>query len=711
MERSKRLLNFLLMITTTAILMFVGMVLNNQTPMVTAANAATTQDEQTIDKIMSNEKLRELVLINMKDQKIIQDPNFTLSDFTPTTFKEDLAKLTQLGWEIGTNEQVDRQEPVNGGNGSVGPANKGNYSLEGLEYCTNLTKLELNADLNRGSKFHHDDIIDVSPLEGLEKLEYINLSGNRIQDISPIAGLKNVKTLYLNNNCINNLNTLDAEQYTEGFNYLEQIVIKPLQVLHSNTYTWKAPFVDALPKNVKTEDNKPFQPYQQKFLRPGTLAYGNPTDTKYSQIDVFRNGTRGTGVAQGTTTINGDDFTYTNLAPQIIPTDPTNPWASYYPNATVVNNTYTYYMIAQYNVYPGEPLYAALSYFMPYVIQPEEAQPVTVEYVDTNGNSIHASATIKGEIDQAFDLSTADYKLNIPGYTFSKYDPAQTGKITGEKQTFKLIYTKNSTPVNPTPPTTPNPPTNPETPTFPVHPTPPSGTQLPNYAKTTGEVVYSLKKIYLYKNPTFKKAERLVGYTQKPRVFRPMFVVTGYSYSNAGRLRFKVVDVNHDSPTAGMTGYITTKSSFVSPVYYQAVPKFITVISPNGVIEYNEKDLTKPVQTFKQGRILKVESITTHNLTTRYMLGNGNFITANRKLVMNGKQKQPTRVVAKKAINRYTTANFTKKNGHYKKGAKIKVNFYTYSHDASNTKSGAKRFSVKGGYITANPKFVKVYYK
>lgn len=93
------------------------------------------------------------------------------------------------------------------------------------------------------------------------------------------------------------------------------------------------------------------------------------------------------------------------------------------------------------------------------------------------------------------------------------------------------------------------------------------------------------------------------------------------------------------------------------------------------------------------------------------MLGNGNFITANRKLVMNGKQKPPTRVVVKKAINRYTTANFTKKNGHYKKGAKIKVNFYTYSHDASNTKSGAKRFAVKGGYITANPKFVKVYYK
>ena len=99
-----------------------------------------------------------------------------------------------------------------------------------------------------------------------------------------------------------------------------------------------------------------------------------------------------------------------------------------------------------------------------------------------------------------------------------------------------------------------------------------------------------------------------------------------------------------------------------------------------------------------------------HNLTTRYMLGNGNFITANRKLVINGRQKQPKRVVVKKAINRYTTVNTTKKNGHYKKGTKISIKAYDYSHKYDNTKSGTKRFQVKGGYITANPKFVKVYY-
>ena len=671
------------------------------------AHAATTQEDQTVDQMMPNEKLRELVLVNMKKQQIITDPNFTVADFTPASFKADLGQLTYLGWEIGTAAEVDNQVPVNGGNGSVGPTNKGNYSLEGLQYCHNLTKIELNSDLNRGKHFFRNDIIDISPLKGLTNLEYVNLSGNRIQDISPLAGLTKIKTLYINTNCITNLNTLDASQYT-AFNYLGQIVIFPLKVLHTDTYTWKAPFVDSLPKNAVTSEAKLFQPYQREFLTPGTRAYGNPVDASYSQIDVFRNGTFLKDAQMGKTTISGDDFTYTNLSPQVSPADPENPFTSV--NATVVSNPYTYYMIAQYRFYkdPTNPQ-PVLSYFMPYDIQEAKAQPVTVQYVDSNGNKLHDPATITGNIDESFDLSKAQYKLTIPGYTFQKYDPAQIGTISDKEQTFKLVYTKNASPVIPTPPTTPTTPETPEQPTNPSKPTPPTENQQPDYATTTGEVVYSLKKIYLYKNPTFKKSERITSYAKKPRVFRPMFVVTDYQRSSQGRLRYKVRDVNHESKTAGKTGYITTKSTYVSPVYYESKPKFVTVISPNGVNEYNEKNLTEKVTTFKQGTVLKVASITTHNLTTRYMLGNGNFITANRKLVMNGKQKQPKRVVVKRAINRYNNANFSKKNGHFKKGDKLAINFYTYSHATSHSKSGAKRFAVKGGYITANAKFVKVY--
>ncbi|MEE8823397.1 internalin-J precursor [Lentilactobacillus sunkii] len=679
---------------------------NNLAGIVVKADAA---DQQAINEIMPNQKLQELVLLNMKMQNIV-GPDFKLSDFTVGSFKTDLLKLTSLSWPIGTYDENVATQLINGGNGAIGPAsvNPGNYSLTGLELATNLTTLTLQGDLNYGPKFFHGDIIDISPLENLTKLTHIDLSGNRISDISPIAKLPNVTTLYINENCISNLNVLDADQYTNGFNYLDQTVIFPVQNLHTNSYTWKAPFVDALPKNAHTRS---YEPYQRDALGLTGAAFGNQLDANsvYQGVQVFRNGTYDMNKAKGTQKIVGDDFEYQGLSDQIMPSvDTTDPWGS---SAKVVQNPYNYYMIANY-VYPGIPDYVVLRYLKPYTITPQTAQPVTVQYVDEQGNSIHAAQTITGNIDQAFDLSGNQFKLNIAGYTFKKYDPAQTGKISDTAQTFKLVYTKNSNPVNPVNPNTPNPPVTPTptVPVFPTHPTLPDGTQLPNYAQVKNGVVYSLKKIYIYKHADFKKSERVAMYVKKPRINRPMFVVLDYQRSKGGALRYKVRDVNHHSKHAAKVGYITANQKYVRPVYYRAQPKTVTVISAKGVNEYNEKHLDTKIKNFKQGTVLKVDSIVKHNLTTRYMLGNGNFITANRKLVINGRQKQPKRVVVKKAINRYTTVNTTKKNGHYKKGTKISIKAYDYSHKYDNTKSGTKRFQVKGGYITANPKFVKVYY-
>lgn len=674
---------------------------NNLAGIVVKADAA---DQQAINEIMPNQKLQELVLLNMKSQNIVR-PDFKLSDFTADTFKTDLGKLTSLSWPIGTYDENVTTQLINGGNGAIGPAsvNPGNYSLTGIEYAKNLTNLKLATDLNYGPEFFHGDIVDISPLKSLTKLTYIDLSGNRISDISPIAKLPDVKTLYINVNCISNLNVLDADQYTNGFNYLDQTVIFPVQNLHTNSYTWKAPFVNALPKNVKASDIKSYQPYQRDALELSGAGFGIPLDANspYQGIQVFRNGT-----VKGTQKIVGDDFEYQGLSDQIMPgIDTTNPWGG---SAKVVQNPYTYYMIANY-VYPDMRDVVVLRYLMPYTITPQTAQPVTVQYVDEQGNSIHAAQTITGNIDQAFDLSTNQYKLNIAGYTFKKYDPAQTGKISDTAKTFKLVYTKNGNPVNPNTPNLPVTPT-PTVPVFPTRPTLPDGTQLPNYAQVKNGVVYSLKKIYIYKHADFKKSQRIAMYVKKPRINRPMFVVLDYQRSKGGALRYKVRDVNHHSKHAAKVGYITANQKYVRPVYYRAQPKTVTVISANGVNEYNEKHLGTKIKNFKQGTVLKVDSIVKHNLTTRYMLGNGNFITANRKLVINGSQKQPKRVVVKKAINRYTTVNTTKKNGHYKKSTKISIKAYDYSHKYDNTKSGTKRFQVKGGYITANPKFVKVYY-
>ncbi|WP_258115769.1 DUF5776 domain-containing protein [Levilactobacillus yiduensis] len=146
--------------------------------------------------------------------------------------------------------------------------------------------------------------------------------------------------------------------------------------------------------------------------------------------------------------------------------------------------------------------------------------------------------------------------------------------------------------------------------------------------------VFGLKTFYLYQNPTFKKSQRIVKYAKAKRTQRPMFVVTGYAHSKAGLLRYQVKDVNHNSKTAGKTGYVTAKKDFIAPVYYQKVAKQIKVLSKSGINVYKNMDLTNQTKHVKQGKTLTITGIKRHNLTTRFILSNGQYVTANKKLVM-----------------------------------------------------------------------------
>lgn len=117
-----------------------------------------------------------------------------------------------------------------------------------------------------------------------------------------------------------------------------------------------------------------------------------------------------------------------------------------------------------------------------------------------------------------------------------------------------------------------------------------------------------------------------------------MFVVLGYDKSNGGALRYKVRDVNHGKKTAGKVGYITANPKYVVNVYYKTMPKShkITVINKKGIHAYKNVNLTGRAKTFKKGTHVTVKSFEKHNLTTRYKLSNGTYITANKKLVIQG---------------------------------------------------------------------------
>ncbi|MDC0750185.1 MucBP domain-containing protein [Enterococcus innesii] len=83
-----------------------------------------------------------------------------------------------------------------------------------------------------------------------------------------------------------------------------------------------------------------------------------------------------------------------------------------------------------------------------YTKNPVPAADVTIEYVDLEGNEIHASQTISGNVGDSFDVSTDQYKLSIDGYTLDKSQLPENSKgIFSEKaQTVTYIYTKNPIP-------------------------------------------------------------------------------------------------------------------------------------------------------------------------------------------------------------------------------------------------------------------------
>lgn len=146
--------------------------------------------------------------------------------------------------------------------------------------------------------------------------------------------------------------------------------------------------------------------------------------------------------------------------------------------------------------------------------------------------------------------------------------------------------------------------------------------------------VYALKTLYLYQHPTFNRHQRLVKYPKAKRTQRPLFVVTGEAHSKAGRLRYRVKDVNAKRKTAGKTGYVTAKKAFIAPAYYQQAAKQIKVINQSGINVYTDLGLTKKVKHVGTGHILKVTGIRHHHLTTRFVLANGRYISANKRLAM-----------------------------------------------------------------------------
>lgn len=149
-----------------------------------------------------------------------------------------------------------------------------------------------------------------------------------------------------------------------------------------------------------------------------------------------------------------------------------------------------------------------------------------------------------------------------------------------------------------------------------------------------GEAVYAVKKIGLYSQKNFSSANRRHWYPRVSRTKRPQFVVLGYARAKTGALRYRVKDVNHQTKMTGKTGYITADSRFVQLTYYQRAPRQVRVIDRLGVNAYGTKSLTKQKHHYHKGQVLGVKRLVHYHLTTRLLLNNGCYVSANKTLVV-----------------------------------------------------------------------------
>ncbi|WP_461244938.1 DUF5776 domain-containing protein [Secundilactobacillus muriivasis] len=171
-----------------------------------------------------------------------------------------------------------------------------------------------------------------------------------------------------------------------------------------------------------------------------------------------------------------------------------------------------------------------------------------------------------------------------------------------------------------------------------------------------GSVVYGLTTIKLYKNTNFTKSNLTKTYKKQARVNRPMFLVISQTTNKQGKAVYKVKDTK-----SGKTGYTLSGSKYFKNAYYSAKVTKIKVINPKGINEYGKVKLTDKKRHVKKNTSLTVKKVVNYGHTTRFLLTNNRYVSANKKLVLATKisKAKETATTPSTTINTSTTSTST----------------------------------------------------
>lgn len=172
-----------------------------------------------------------------------------------------------------------------------------------------------------------------------------------------------------------------------------------------------------------------------------------------------------------------------------------------------------------------------------------------------------------------------------------------------------------------------------------------------------GTVVYGLTTVRLYKGTNFTKSNLSKTYKKQARINRPMFLVINQTTNKQGRAIYKVKDLK-----GGKTGYTLSGSKYFANAYYSAKVTKVKVINPKGVNEYRKVQLTNKKRHVKKNASLSVKKVVNFGVTTRFELTNGNYISANKKLVLATKISKASGATGSTTTATTTNTNPTKTN-------------------------------------------------
>ncbi|WP_125583078.1 MucBP domain-containing protein [Levilactobacillus cerevisiae] len=399
------------------------------TPPVTTAEPSQTPQAAsatpgTIDQWMPNKTLQQAVWIQLGKDR--QPDHKTWASPAEIT-QDDMARLEGLHI-TGNTESSGLSTYIDGHT---------EFSLAGLEFAVNMRAISLGGGMVNNPPFRmFGDVVDISPLAKMPKLESVILDNNRIKSIAPLKGLTKLFDVFLTFNQITDfspLKNLKLWQLTIGDQYLilPAIKIDPAEAVSKREHTMTSPYV--LP-----DGTVPLLYTPGNFFELDVGYHYDENEFDYVALHNLEN--EDVLLAEDVPGAPEGSVVFTNI-PDQKPGDK-QPLEEYQ-----LPSPEYYYLVAQEYVEDGTVKSEDSSIEL-YVIQPyimgQQAGQITVQYQDEKGQTIAPPETLPaGQVGDPYN--TGKWARAIKGYTLLTPAPTNAaGTYTTEPITVTYVYRRQS---------------------------------------------------------------------------------------------------------------------------------------------------------------------------------------------------------------------------------------------------------------------------